>query len=195
MDVLAHGLWAGTGLVVAQVATGRPAVIDRRTLIATLVLATAPDGVHMLPLLAWVLAGGGTLAALLDYAVALPGQEPTLPAWVAMLAHHLHCTLHSAVVASAVTLACWLRTRAFWLPLWGWWSHIVIDVFSHSADYFASPVLYPITQQGFDGLAWNTPLFMALNYGALAGVWLALSWWRCRGGVARAGRRHPDRQA
>ena len=188
MDVLAHGLWAGTGLAVVyawtQAPPGRVFGVGRRTLIHTLVLATVPDGVHMLPLLAWALAGGGTLAALFDYALALPGQEPAMPALVAMLAHHLHCIFHSAIVAGAVTLASWALTRRFWLPLWGWWSHIVIDVFSHSADYFASPVLYPITQQGFDGLAWNTPRFMALNYGALAGVWLILLWraWRRRSG-------------
>jgi hypothetical protein len=61
-----------------------------------------------------------------------------------------------------------------WAPLLGWWSHIVIDIFTHSADFYAAPVLYPITQRGFDGIAWNTPWFMVLNYVALActGLWL-----------------------
>ena len=60
-----------------------------------------------------------------------------------------------------------------WLPLLGWWSHIVIDVFTHSAEFYPSPVLYPFTQRGFDGIAWNTPAFMAANYLALA---LAAAW-------------------
>ena len=52
----------------------------------------------------------------------------------------------------------------------------MIDVFSHSADYYPSEVLYPQTQWGFDGLAWNTPTFMALIYLALA---LTFFWlWR-----------------
>ena len=63
-----------------------------------------------------------------------------------------------------------------WVPLLGWWSHILIDIFSHSADYYAVPVLYPITMRGFDGVAWNTPWFMALNYLALAVTWAWL--WR-----------------
>jgi hypothetical protein len=50
------------------------------------------------------------------------------------------------------------------VPLLGWWSHIVIDVFTHSADYYASPVLYPLTERGFDGIAWITPWFMVANY-------------------------------
>ena len=60
----------------------------------------------------------------------------------------------------------------------GWWSHIVIDVFTHSADYYPSPVLYPITQQGFDGLAWNTPWFMVANY--LTILVVAVVVWRRR---------------
>jgi hypothetical protein len=42
-------------------------------------------------------------------------------------------------------LALWAVRRTLWLPLLGWWSHIVIDVFTHSADYYAVPVLYPFT--------------------------------------------------
>ena len=50
----------------------------------------------------------------------------------------------------------------------------MIDVFMHSADYYASPVLYPITHRGFDGVAWNTPWFLALNYLALGAVGVGL---------------------
>ena len=85
--------------------------------------------------------------------------------------------MHSAPIASVVTGAVWMVRRAFWIPLLGWWSHIVIDVFTHSADYYTVPVLYPFTERGFDGIAWVTPWFMALNYVALAavGLWLVLS--------------------
>ena len=53
----------------------------------------------------------------------------------------------------------------------------MIDVFTHSADFYAVPVLYPFSERGFDGLAWNTPWFLALNYAALAVtiLWLALT--------------------
>ncbi len=62
--------------------------------------------------------------------------------------------------------------HTLWIPLLGWRSHIVIDVFTHSADYYAAPVLYPITECGFNGIAWNTPWFMGLNYAVLAAVGL-----------------------
>jgi hypothetical protein len=104
-----------------------------------------------------------------------------MPAAVLFVSHHLHCIAHSAVVAGAVTWLVWHLRRAMWIPLLGWWSHIVIDVFTHSADYYASPVLYPFTERGFDGIAWNTPWFMALNYLALGAIGLWLLHTRRRG--------------
>ena len=37
--------------------------------------------------------------------------------------------------------------------------------------------MYPFTERGFDGIAWNTPWFLALNYVTLGmvGLWLAFS--------------------
>ena len=176
MDILSHVLWAGAGVAAAH----RRYPVSMRTAAATVAMAGLPDLGHMLPILGWTLFGDGTGGQLLAYAIALPGQEPVLPRLVAMLSHHLHCILHSAIVAGAVTLLVWAVSRRLWIPLLGWWSHILIDVFTHSADFFPSPVLYPITQRGFDGIAWNAPWFMALNYTALAvtAIWL---WFRlCR---------------
>lgn len=164
MDILAHALWVGVGTAVAR----RRIPISRPAAVATVTLAVLPDIVQLFPLVPWVVAGDGTLAMLRAFVLAVPGQEPQLPPIVALLSHHLHCIMHSAVVASIVTLLLWLPHRRFWIPLAGWWSHIVIDVFTHSAAYYAVPVLYPFTEHGFDGVAWNEPWFLALNYSALA---------------------------
>ena len=173
MDIVAHTLWAAAG--VAVIHRRRP--LSRSTVAATLVLAALPDVIQLLPLAGWWLFADGSFAALLAYAVAVPGQEPALPPLVGLLSHHLHCVMHSAPIAGLVTLALWALRRTLWIPLLGWWSHIVIDVFTHSADYYAAPVLYPFTERGFDGIAWITPWFMVLNYSALAavGIWLLMS--------------------
>jgi hypothetical protein len=172
MDVLAHALWAGLGVALARRrwATSVP----RRTAALTVAAAVAPDLPHLLPIAGWVLVGQGTWASIKDYAYALPGQEPALPSSVESLTHHLHCIAHSAVIALVVTVLVWALLRRPWIPLFGWWSHIVIDVFTHSTDYYPSPVLYPLTREGFNGLAWNEPWFMVLNYAALlvGAVWL-----------------------
>ncbi len=170
MDIVAHTLWAAAGAALLH----RRRPLSRRTVVATLSLAALPDLLHLLPIAAWWLFADGNFAALRGYAIAVPGQEPGLPPSIQFWSHHLHCVMHSAPVAGLVTGVVWAARRAFWIPLLGWWSHIVIDVFTHSADYYAVPVLYPFTERGFDGIAWTTPWFMVLNYLALAG---AGAWW------------------
>lgn len=170
MDILAHALWAGAGITLAR----QRWPIPRRTAALTVGLAALPDLMHLLPLAAWWAFGDGSADVLRAYAIAVPNQEPVLPPLVDLLSHHLHCIMHSALVAGAVTLLLWTLLGSLWIPLFGWWSHIVIDVFTHSADFYPAPVLYPITERGFDGIAWNRPWMLALNYLALAAVWLWL---------------------
>lgn len=173
MDIFAHGAWAAVGLAWAQ----QRWQVPQRIAIATVALAVLPDLPHLVPSAAWALLGDGSWTAVGDYVTAVPGQEPITPPLVEALSHHLHCVTHSAVVAAVVSLLAWRMwrgVRLWYVPLLGWWSHIVIDMFTHSADFYPSPVLYPFTQWGFDGLAWNTPWFMALNYVLLllVGAWL-----------------------
>jgi hypothetical protein len=191
MDIVAHGLWAGLGALwlarrraapaSAAVAAGPLAEVrvGGAQIAGAVALAMLPDVVHLAPVAAWAAFGGGSLGELAAYALATPATEPALPHWVSEAAHHLHCIMHSALIAGAVAWAVarvprWWRLLA--LPLAGWWLHIGIDVFTHSADYYPAPVLYPLTQRGFDGLAWNTPWFLAANYAALALAAIAL--WR-----------------
>ncbi|MBN8507065.1 MAG: hypothetical protein J0L57_00480 [Burkholderiales bacterium] len=169
MDVVAHALWAGAGVMLAR----RRCAITPRTATATVALAALPDIPHLLPVVGWSAFGAGTAATVGGYTLAGPGQEPALPPWVEWLSHNLHCVAHSAIVAGVLTLLLWLWTRSLWIPLLGWWSHIVVDVFTHSAEYYPSPAFWPITREGFDGWAWNTPGFMAVNYAALAATY----WW------------------
>tara|TARA_B100001105_G_scaffold249361_1_gene236204 strand:- start:3183 stop:3779 length:597 start_codon:yes stop_codon:yes gene_type:complete len=170
MDIVAHSLWAGLGAVAAA----RRWPVSASQARAAVALAALPDIGHLIPIALWGLLGNGTWQALRSYAFATPGAEPWLPAGVQAWSHTMHCVMHSAVVASVVTMLAWFRWRWLLVPLAGWWSHIVIDVFTHSREYYPSPVFYPITDRGFDGIAWPTPWFMALNYAALgiAGLWL-----------------------
>ena len=192
MDIAAHALWAGAGILLmrrglrsrkATALDAAPFELTPRTVALTMAMAALPDLIHLLPLIGWWVFGNGTAADLYAYAIASPGQEPPMPRWVAHFAHHLHCIMHSAITTAAAALLLWLVLRTLWLPLLGWWSHVVIDVFTHSAAFYPTPVLYPLTQQGFDGIAWITPWFMLLNYGLLAATWSYLGWmrWRVRG--------------
>lgn len=149
--------------------------MTRATKTMTIGLAMAPDIVQLAPIVIGALVLPEGWSVLQAYAHALPHYQPVLPPLVEAFMHHLHCTMHSAIVAGSVTLLIWMSMGRFWWPLIGWWSHVVIDVFTHSSDFYPSPVLYPFTQEGFDGLAWNTPWFGWLNYGVIALLWLWLS--------------------
>ena len=138
MDVLAHALWAGAGMLLAR----RRWAITPRTAAATVALAVAPDIPHLLPILGWSVFGAGNAATVKGYAIAVPGQEPAVPPGVDWLSHNLHCVTHSAIVAAVATLLLWIWLRSLWVPLLGWWSHVVIDVFTHSVDYYPSPTTW-----------------------------------------------------
>jgi len=169
MDILAHALWARSGFAILN----RRSRVNRASIHWALALAVLPDLLHNLPVLAWAIASGNP-GDWWTYAVALPGKEPMLPAWVVTLSQQLHCLFHSALVATVISGLVYVVRHQFWLSLLGWWSHIIIDVFTHSADFYPSPVFYPVSSWGFDGLAWNTTWFTVLNYTALTGlgIWL-----------------------
>ena len=61
MDIVAHGLWTGAGLVFAR----RHSAIATHTACATVAAAVVPDLVHALPLLTWALFEGHDAMALL----------------------------------------------------------------------------------------------------------------------------------
>ena len=170
MDIVAHGLWAGA----IGGALGRKVRMTRATLWGMIGLGVAPDIVPMLPVIAYAFANPRSLQFVLAYVTATPGLEPALPPWVSELTHHLHCTMHSVVVLCGLTLVLWFLKRRFPIVLLGWWSHLLIDIPTHSADYYAVPLFYPISERAFDGVAWHEPWLMAANYLALIVVYVWL---------------------
>jgi LexA-binding, inner membrane-associated putative hydrolase len=172
VDILAHSLWAGVGAAAVKRRWPKAFSVPH-WVAASAALAALPDVVHLLPIVVWAIFGTGHASDLWSYAIATPQSEPTLPEIVYLWSHHLHCVMHSAIVAAVASVLVFLFSRAFWAITLGWWSHIVIDVFTHSADFYPAPIFYPFSQRGFDGLAWNTPWLFVLNYIALT---LALAW-------------------
>lgn len=124
MDIVAHGLWAA--LVCRWREGQRP--MKRATKTWTVGLAMAPDVVQLAPIVIGALVLPEGWSALQAYVHALPHYQPVLPPMVEVFMHHLHCTMHSAIVAGIVTLLTWKSMGRFWWPLIGWWSHVVIDV-------------------------------------------------------------------
>jgi hypothetical protein len=83
---------------------------------------------------------------------------------------------HSLVVFTAVFLVvvAWRRGRIYW-PLFGWLFHIVLDVFTHKAEFFATPIFFPISNLKYlHEFSWAEPHFLLANWIVLLLLYIAL---------------------
>ncbi len=59
----------------------------------------------------------------------------------------------------------------YW-PMFGWLLHILIDIPTHK-NFYETPFLFPISDYRFSyGISWAHPVFMVINYSALALVYI-----------------------
>ncbi len=144
-----------------------------------------PDFFAFIPLFLWVgwgfLQGEYYFGKIPRHGMLEAGSAATLP--ILDLTHKLYSVSHSLIVFVLIMLAVWAflryRRKGDQVYLWemgGWLLHILIDVPSHSYNYFPTPIFWPLSNLRFDGVSWSAPWFMILNYGALFLVYLYL--WR-----------------
>lgn len=155
MDILAHGLW--TNVVYGQAP-------PRRHWWGVF-FGVAPD-----------LASFGVFFMQRLVTSGLPFGQPeliTIPSYI----YHLYNYTHSLVVFVLTALVVYLaRGRRLPWVMGGWGLHIAIDIFTHGRDFFPTPFLWPLSHATVNSFSWADPWFMALNYGALAVVYVAWYW-------------------
>ena len=103
-----------------------------------------------------------------------PFEHPTgIYAFTVQAYNYSHSLVVFAIAFVCVLLAN--RGRIYW-PLLGWALHIVIDIFTHP-DFFRTPFLYPLSNfKNSHAINWSDPVFMLVNYGCLAVVYIII--WR-----------------
>lgn len=166
MDIIAHALWT-----TAAATTGRQRLHRRIHLgwaafwgiFPDLFSFTIPAVVRI-----WWYATGTTQSLLPD------AHGPKHFQFVWQLYHFSHSLLVFAVVFGVVW---WLARRPV-LELLGWGLHILIDIVTHQG-IFAIHFLWPLSSYGFDGIHWESPWFLTMNYGLLIAVFLWM-WVRTR---------------
>ena len=80
---------------------------------------------------------------------------------------------HSMVIFVIVMVIVMIarKGRIYW-PMWGWALHVAIDIFTHK-EFFATSFLFPFSNYHFThGVSWAHPVFMVVNYSALAVAYL-----------------------
>lgn len=150
MDIFAHTLWTA-------------AVYQKWTLkyrLAAAFFGVAPD-----------LASFGIFFIQRSWQGFFQVGKPSLE-FIPPYVYILYNLTHSLVIFLAVVLIFYLwQKRLPWL-IGGWGLHIIIDMFTHSREFFPTPFLWPISDYTVDSFSWAESWFMALNYGALAVVYV-----------------------
>lgn len=164
MDVISHGLWA-TAL---GEALRRRGLATKGQVAGAAGFGLAPDLVSLVPVSIWAIGSDSTIEAVRAYVFAVPGTEPAMAPWAHILEHNIHCSAHSLIVLGLVTLISFWKVRWLLVPLVGWGLHLALDVPTHSSEYYAVTIFYPLTEWSFDGIAWTHPAVLGTNYVALA---------------------------
>ncbi len=159
MDIVAHALWTGAGALAVRHKTHK-----RIPVLATALWGTFPD----------VFAFGPMVAAGL-WVLLTTGHAPGHGARLHIGLPHYPMS-HSLLVFGVVYALVSLIARRPVIAMLGWAVHILIDIPTHSFDYYATRVFWPLSNWGVDGLPWWTRWFWITTYVTLAIVYFLM--WR-----------------
>lgn len=147
MDIISHGLWG-------SIAFGRSGI---RSFWTAFFFGVMPDLFSF---------GLFTIATFLGISGRVPwgnGEPPPMNA-IPPYVHDLYNITHSLIIFALVfTLVWFLREkRPYWLMA-GWGLHILVDVPTHSYQFFPTPFLWPFSDYRFDGTPWGNASILLPN--------------------------------
>ena len=100
-----------------------------------------------------------------------------IPFYVSILYNYTHSLI--IFLAIFVGVALWRVGRVWW-PLGAWGLHILIDIGTHTDEFFPTPFLFPLSSWKFSGISWADKTFMAVNYFVLIILYVVLIFYRRR---------------
>jgi hypothetical protein len=146
MDILSHGLWGG-------VAFGRQ---NKKMFWWSFLFGIAPDFFSFGIFTAMTILG---LASGPDWSSGVPADS-SIPQFV----HTLYNITHSLVIFAAVFGIVWLIRKQPFLPMLAWGFHIIVDIFTHSIQFFPTPFLWPFFDTvRVNGIPWSHPIIFIPN--------------------------------
>lgn len=186
MDIFAHTLWTAAG--------GKALNTNRKFLEKNkgpmkiwwaAFWGVAPDlfafGFPFLAALYFIIAGQMDLSQFgAHHGLGLPINAE----WISDLPPKLYNISHSFVTFAVVFLVVWAirkrlarkngsRSGGPYYEMLGWALHILIDIPSHVANFYPTPLFWPVSNWKFlHGVSWGNPTYMIINYSALALVWI-----------------------
>lgn len=149
MDIVSHGLWGG-------IAFGRS---NKKSFRLSFLFGIAPDLLSFGPFFAAVFMG---LAKRPQFF-----PEPPDPSLIPSYVHNLYSFTHSLAVFAVAFVLLWVILRK---PIWeslAWGFHIILDIFTHSYQFFPTPFLWPISEFEVNGWPWTSPKIFFPNIAVL----------------------------
>lgn len=160
MDTLSHGLWGG-------IAFGRT---NKKAFWWSFAFGVAPDLLSFGIFTASTLIG---VAASPDWSHGPPSMN-AIPTYVSQLYNVTHSFVPFAIIFALV----WAFRKKPFLPLLAWPLHILVDIPTHSTEFFPTPFLWPFFNNlRVDGIPWSHPWIFVPNVVLLVGLY---TWWLWR---------------
>jgi hypothetical protein len=141
MDVISHGLWGGAAL-------GRK---NKKTFWLVFGISMMPDILSF---------GIFWVANILGLSKSphWDGGHHMVSSMIPNYVHMLYNFTHSLVIFGAAFLIVYLiRKKPLW-PMAAWGIHILIDIPTHSEQFFPTPFLWPVSNFHIYGISWVSPI-------------------------------------
>ena len=94
-----------------------------------------------------------------NYTYSGPPSLESIPDWL-FFSYNLS---HSFIIAFLCIGIVYFFNKSLAFPMLAWPFHILLDVFTHSVEYFPTPIFWPISNYRFDGIPWSNPYIMLTN--------------------------------
>ena len=151
MDIISHALW--TNLVFKELP------LEQRNL--AILFGLLPDLISF------------SFMTLKNFFRRTLHFDAPAPVGVPEYVFKLYDVTHSLII----WLAIFLILKLFGLSLalvifYAWGLHILLDIFTHSSEFFPTPILWPFSSFHFSGINWTNKWFMLFNYAVLLFMYL-----------------------
>lgn len=100
-------------------------------------------------------------------------SEFAIPAYI----HGLYNITHSLVVFVVVFAVVWYFWKQPIMAMLAWPLHILIDIPTHSSEFFPTPFLWPLSDVHVDGRPWSHPEIFIPNILLLVTLYTWF-WWK-----------------
>jgi hypothetical protein len=158
MDIFSHGLWAVLGLRYLNLKRKIPKFSGFKVffwgMFPDLFAFTIPF-VYMI--WNWLFNGIAMMTK--------PDIEPIVDhGSIIQLTGALYNISHSLIIFAIVSLIAYFIFRKKAIILGAWLMHIIMDVPTHSYQFYPTPILWPLSSWKVNGFSWANPYFLLADY-------------------------------